>query len=36
MHGDVNVKLLIMIKIMCNNKELYDIFSDYAVIKMTI
>ena len=36
MHGDVNVELLIMINVMCNNKELYDIFSNYAVIKMII
>ena len=36
MHGDINVELLRMIKVMCNNKELYDIFSNYAVIKMII
>ena len=34
--GDVNVELLIMIKVMFNNKELSDIFSNYAVIKMII
>jgi len=34
--GDVNVELLIMIQVMCNNKELYDMFSNYTVIKMII